>query len=637
MKSLNVLVLLLIFASKAFSADTVKPLVIDNGTGHYKDLSYNKLNDAKLSWKARTKLFGGETVHYPELSEDQRTRKEAELKELLRRIGVAEMMLTGKKEHNLSDRVESAIRSWLDKQITNIPESYEGSNAGNLRQAAVGFFRAYEILGNKKYLEAGLTCADRILKEQLARGHWAYGSKGNDMMRIQDGFVTRPFWVMLYAHKLSGEKKYFESAKRAADILLSAQSEAGGWPDQWLFPGGSTPSSGVRNGSISFNDGATNASFQIMVMMYHLTKDKKYVSRLGKLGPWLAKANLGEGNVVGWGQQYHGDGRPARARQYEIELPYTRVTAWHVGPLLTWLYLMDGNEAHIKLLKGAYDTLERIRLKDLEPNNMADWAAIHEVWMDAPSYPRLKYRPGLPDAFFPDGSNWGCVQIAYKMIPYWPVTKEQRSKYGQFMHTHRPGVSEMAKMARAYEEPPGRNNVYLYSHTSSKVINAMLGVRRSLLEYKKGGRKAMLKYHSYPTKFNPNQYLQARIDAAKRVLDYRRRSLAVNWGDRPFSNGISAWKDFGWVNRKETWYARNGAFRTSGPWSGTVWYQWQLVYDKKLALGKIDADAAARGGRGLANASNHLDSWDVLGAWRMACHEIENYFDVPIEKNRPIE
>ena len=94
-----------------------------------------------------------------------------------------------------------------------------------------------------------------------------------------------------------------------------------------------------------------------MIMMYHLTKDNKYVSRLGKLGPWLAKANLGEGDVVGWGQQYHGDGRPARARQYEIELPYTRVTAWHVGPLLTWLYLMDGNEAHIELLKGAHDTL----------------------------------------------------------------------------------------------------------------------------------------------------------------------------------------------------------------------------------------------------------------------------------------
>ena len=98
-----------------------------------------------------------------------------------------------------------------------------------------------------------------------------------------------------------------------------------------------------------------------------------------------------------------------------------------------------------------------------------------------------------------------------------------------------------------------------------------------------------------------------------------------------FSNGISGWKNFGWVGRKETWYARNGAFQTSGPWSGTVWYQWQLIYDKQLALGEIDANASARGGRGLANAANHLDSWDVLGSWRMACHEIENHFDVPIK------
>lgn len=62
-----------------------------------------------------------------------------------------------------------------------------------------------------------------------------------------------------------------------------------------------------------------------------------------------------------------------------------------------------------------------------------------------------------------------------------------------------------------------------------------------------------------------------------------------------------------------------------------VLYQWQLIYDKKLALCEIDANASARGGRGLDYASNHLDSSDVLGSWRMACHEIENYFDVPIK------
>jgi hypothetical protein len=612
-------------ASLADLASAGGPLVFDEKIGHYKDLSYEALSDEGLSWEERVKLFGGETVHYVELSDEERAAKEAELAEMLRRIGIADRMV----HPNLNDaeRVETAVRTWLDAQMQQIPEAYAGGDAEKLRHATLGFLRAYEMFGDKKYLEAGLTCADRILQAQLPRGHWAYGNKGNNMMRIQDGFVTRPFWIMLYAHKLSGDKKYLGSARRAADVLLSAQSAGGGWPDQWLFPGGSTPSTGVRNGGISFNDSATNATFRIMVMMYHLTGDRKYIAKLGNLGPWIAKANLGKGEVAGWSQQYHGDGRPARARRYEIELPYTRVTAWHVGPLLTWLYLMDGDEAHMELLKRAYATHERIRKEDLK--YLDDWKAIGAVWTDSPSYPRLQYRPGLPDAYLPDASNWGCVQIAYKMIPFKPITPEQIKEYGGFMHQDQPNVPEMAKLARAYQAPPRWNNIYLYSHTSSKVANAMSKVRRVLLEHKRGGRDAVLRYYSYPKKYTPDQYLQARIDAAKRALDYRNRSLAVDRGDKPGSSSIGAWQDFGWVYRKFKWYVRDAAFKTSGPGSGTVWYQWQFLYDNKLAHDKIAA--AVRGGRGLEMYSN-LDSWDVLGEWGMACHELENYFDVPIGK-----
>ena len=287
-----------------------EPLVFDKELGHYRDLSIEALSDKGLSWQERVKLFGGETTDFPELTVQERIAKEAELTELLRRIGIADRMI----HPNLNDaqRVESALRKWLDAQTKNIPAKYTQEDAQKLRHAALGFFRAYEILEDPNYLKAGLSCADRILEAQLSRGHWSYGAQGDGMMRIQDGFVTRPFWIMLYAHKLSGDKKYFESARRAADVLLTAQSEGGGWPDQWIFPGGSTPSSGVRNGAISFNDSATNATFRIMVMMYHLTNDRKYIAKLGNLGPWLAKANLGKGEVAGWSQQYHGDGRPAR-------------------------------------------------------------------------------------------------------------------------------------------------------------------------------------------------------------------------------------------------------------------------------------------------------------------------------------
>ena len=56
------------------------PLVFDEKIGHYRDLSYQVLTDEGLSWTQRTSLFGGETVHYGELSDGERVAKEMELK-----------------------------------------------------------------------------------------------------------------------------------------------------------------------------------------------------------------------------------------------------------------------------------------------------------------------------------------------------------------------------------------------------------------------------------------------------------------------------------------------------------------------------------------------------------------------------
>ena len=102
---------------------------------------------------------------------------------------------------------------------------------------------------------------------------------------------------------------------------------------------------------------------------------------------------------------------------------------------------------------------------------------------------------------------------------------------------------------------------------------------------------------------------------------------------------MSTAKDFGFVNSKGRWYGDpntkwGAAFQTVYPSKNTIWYQWQLVYDAKIARGQIDADAAARGGRGLESVATqtHLDSWDVLGEWGMSCYEMKNYFDVPIGK-----
>ena len=152
------------------------PLALDKETGHYKDLSYEALSDEGLSLEQRSWLFGGETIHYGPLTDARRTAKQRELEKLLAKIDV-----------KLVAKCEGEIRKWLDQRIAAIPAAYAGRDVWQMRAAAVTFFRAYEVLGDKKHLDAGLKCADKILAKQWPKGHWPWGRFHEDFVRIQDG------------------------------------------------------------------------------------------------------------------------------------------------------------------------------------------------------------------------------------------------------------------------------------------------------------------------------------------------------------------------------------------------------------------------------------------------------------------
>ena len=612
-------------------------LVFDEELGHYRDLSYAVLSEEGLAWEQQASLFGGETAHYRELSDLARAEKTRELRKLLADIEERERHPWA--DPKLLSRVEEEVLTWLDRQTTiEIANQYSGADIQRLRTTAIGLLRAYEIFGNPNYLNAALQSADIILAAQWPQGHWPWGELGADFVRIQDGFNNEPFWIMLYAYKVSGKKKYLASAQRCADLLLTLQRENGGWPDQWSFSGRSSGHSGVRDG-VSFNDNATNSCFQMMVVMYHLTGDAKYVAKLNRLGDFIATANLGQGHVVGWCEQYHDNGKPVRARQYEIELPYPRAFTRGVGPLLLWLYLIDGNESHMDLLRQAYAWHEHVRQQELDSQVLSQWRAMSERWSPAhhilsDNY-LMEYQPGWPDAWLPDGSNWGRV-LGFKLMAWNPLTVEQKQKYGNLIDHDWPPVSELAELARSGHHPPRNYNMYVYCH--SGMGNSLSEIRRALLEHKRGGRSALQKYYSNPTCYTADQYLQARIDAAHRVLDLRNRRLAYPYLGRPGYAGISTMQDFGFLSSKRRWYGRRNskwgqAFQHVYPSNHVAWYQWQLIYDARLARGAIGPDAAARGGRGLESVASqtHLDSWDVLGEWGMACHEMENHFDLTLK------
>ncbi|GIT28248.1 MAG: hypothetical protein Ct9H300mP1_02940 [Planctomycetaceae bacterium] len=99
--------------------------------------------------------------------------------------------------HDTGQPLRADIRKWLDQHAGTVPAAYKGRDIHLLRQGAVTYFRAYEILGDRKYLEAGLARADVIKKNQWPKGHWQWGDFGEDFVRIQDGYNDWPFWIML--------------------------------------------------------------------------------------------------------------------------------------------------------------------------------------------------------------------------------------------------------------------------------------------------------------------------------------------------------------------------------------------------------------------------------------------------------
>ena len=146
-------------------------------------------------------------------------------------------------------------------------------------------------------------------------------------------------------------------------------------------------------------------------------------------------------------------------------------------------------------------------------------------------------------------------------------------------------------------------------------------------------------YGRRPVKYNPEQYLAARIEAARRCID---EDLTVRlWSltehelvmdkfldrvrQRPAKSPSLAVNE-GWV---WTWWRP-----TTRPVPYRGWAAWQYVWDARVALGKIDADTAAWGGRGLESAGAptwFFPSWDTVGDWSTKAVEAEDWLDIPLE------
>jgi hypothetical protein len=151
------------------------------------------------------------------------------------------------------------------------------------------------------------------------------------------------------------------------------------------------------------------------------------------------------------------------------------------------------------------------------------------------------------------------------------------------------------------------------------------------------GVKALQKWYGpRPVKYTDEQYLAARIEAARRVTDPQRTvrlfdlARIESWGQvqgnflervrqRPLQSPALGLND--------------GCVWTWWPVRYRGWAAWQFVWDVRVGLGKIDADTAAWGGRGMESGASPgcFPTWDTVGDWSTKAVEAESWLDIPLQ------
>ena len=209
----------------------------------------------------------------------------------------------------------------------------DNRKAYSVSRTAMQFIYAYETFGDERYLNVAKQTAELYLRSQGPDGWWMHtifvDREGQPVIpqehrdgwlkhhiMIQDHVQTGVIVFLVYMHRITNDKRYLAAAVKGADFLLLSQNPNGSWSHHWnaIARRGETDT-GLEHGG-ELNDQATTEALRTLLLMYHVTGDKKYLPPIRRGGNWIVAAQM-KGPTFGWAAQYDKDNNPIWARTFE--------------------------------------------------------------------------------------------------------------------------------------------------------------------------------------------------------------------------------------------------------------------------------------------------------------------------------
>jgi PelA/Pel-15E family pectate lyase len=190
---------------------------------------------------------------------------------------------------------------------------------------AAQFLYAWEIFGDPAYLEAARAAGDLYVTAWEREGAWAHSYTvtpagpqgiGGRTVKLQDGNQAHPIFLLTYLHRLTKDDRYRKTALAGGELVLSAQNTNGSWSYGYDVERKiGVTAFGIPHGG-EINDRCMNDGMDVMLLMYHLTGDERFLAALTRAGEWLLKVQS-TGATAGWAEQYGADDQPIWARPFE--------------------------------------------------------------------------------------------------------------------------------------------------------------------------------------------------------------------------------------------------------------------------------------------------------------------------------
>jgi hypothetical protein len=260
---------------------------------------------------------------------------------------------------------------------------------------ALAYLDAFEMTGDRAFLDYARAAADALVRGQLCSGGWDYliefdpakrgqyayradnncGAGKRDVTTLDDNVTQACVRVLARVDRALNfsDARIHEAALYALDKLLAAQYPIGAWPQRFTRPPNaakfpvkraSYPESWPRNwpgpdyqGHYTFNDNSTLDTIDAMLEVARIYKDPRYRAAAEKGGEFILMAQMPDPQPA-WAPQYDAEMHPAWARVFEPP-SVTGGESMGVMRMLMALYRETGDRKYLDPIPRALDYFKR--------------------------------------------------------------------------------------------------------------------------------------------------------------------------------------------------------------------------------------------------------------------------------------